>query len=531
MWEYNLDSKSWSQHANPTTVGGPNSDGGNQPVQRSAEGAGVNVPEIGRGYYFGGHQDDHTTEGWSNQVERIYLKSLIEFTFPGVSNPSASNSAAGSDGLWRNITEGGLQDTAGFTERADGVLIFVPGYGKQGIIVGLAGGSADKFTQMNVIDVFDIDSSTWYKQATTGKYPGIRVNPCAVAASAADGTSTQVYMYGGQNLQPPGSQEQYDDMWILTIPSFTWISVDTSSQATPGGRSGHTCNIWNSQMVVVGGYVGPDLACDSPGIYVFDTSKLSWENSYNTLKGGNDLNQQSSQSKDPKGLSGSFGYAVPGSVQSIIGGNSQGAATVTKPAQTATDGPLATGQAITYTITNSAGVVTTTATPSGGGSVTGTTEKKSSGPNVVAIVVGVIAGFFALLAAYLGFCAYLYRRQLSLYKNHVAMAQRANLGMPSGADKAMLGGFYKGSQADSSPSRLQKNSTEGSSAQHSGSGRGAAGGYSAVPQIAADRLGRTHTRDGSTASSSTDGIMSAQEPSFVGVLLNPRRSLRVINRD
>ena len=40
---------------------------------------------------------------------------------------------------------------------------------------------------MNVIDVYDIATSTWYKQATSGSTPDIRVNPCAVVASAADG--------------------------------------------------------------------------------------------------------------------------------------------------------------------------------------------------------------------------------------------------------------------------------------------------------------------------------------------------------
>ena len=35
----------------------------------------------------------------------------------------------------------------------------------------------------------------------------------------------------------------------------------------------------------------------------------------------------------------------------------------------------------------------------------------------------------------------------------------------------------------------------------------------------------------STANSSTEDLMTGQEPSFIGVLLNPRRSLRVVNRD
>jgi len=80
---------------------------------------------------------------------------------------------------------------------------------------------------MNVIDVYDIANSIWYKQATSGPTLKYRVNPCAVAASAADGSSTHVYMFGGQNLLPDGSQTQYNDMWILTIPSFIWIQIDT----------------------------------------------------------------------------------------------------------------------------------------------------------------------------------------------------------------------------------------------------------------------------------------------------------------
>ena len=39
---------------------------------------------------------------------------------------------------------------------------------------------------MNVIDVYDIANSTWYKQSTSGKTPEYRVNPCAVVAAAAE---------------------------------------------------------------------------------------------------------------------------------------------------------------------------------------------------------------------------------------------------------------------------------------------------------------------------------------------------------
>ena len=63
LWQYDIASSKWTETEKPQTSAGNNSDGGNQPVLGSAEGAGVSVPELGRGYYFAGHQDPYTTPG------------------------------------------------------------------------------------------------------------------------------------------------------------------------------------------------------------------------------------------------------------------------------------------------------------------------------------------------------------------------------------------------------------------------------------------------------------------------------------
>lgn len=98
--------------------------------------------------------DGYTTEGWDLSVPRVYLKSFIEYTFPGYTNNEVESlkgdKTAGAGGAWRNITEGGLQESAGFTERADGVLVYVPGFGKQGIILGLAGGTNATFVSVSI---------------------------------------------------------------------------------------------------------------------------------------------------------------------------------------------------------------------------------------------------------------------------------------------------------------------------------------------------------------------------------------------
>ena len=373
---------------------------------------------------------------------------------------------------------------------------------------------------MNVINVFDIATSTWYKQSTAGRYPTLRVNPCAVAASAPDGSSTNIYMYGGQNLIPYKNQTQFGDMWILTIPSFTWIEVDTKGQSVPPARVGHSCHIWDGQIVVVGGY-NTDLAggCEN-GYYVFSATNLTWQNKFNALSGANDAkntqNQQPVQASDPFALGGSYGYQVPVPVQSVVGGKEYGGATITAPAQSATAGPLATGKPITYTITGANGAVVTetgtaTSVPGGG----------HSGPNIGAIVAGVVAGFFAVLAAYLGFCTWVYRRQLALYKNHVAMTQRAAAaGGPN--EKA---GFLATTSTQGSSVGKTKSSTDRSSDTGAITGTpGSRNGYDVVPPMPGAPVGGN-----STANSSSEDLIG--EPTFFGVLLNPRRSLRVVNRD
>ncbi|GAB1726830.1 hypothetical protein NU195Hw_g6954t1 [Hortaea werneckii] len=584
LWGYQIDEQRWVEHDNPTTSSGENAPSDGDAVQRAAEGAGVSVPSLGRGFYFGGHQDAYTTQGWSIQVPRIYLQSLLEFTFPGCANDQVN---ALGDG-----------QTA---EQKEPIATSPKGDCK----------TVQVLPNMNNIDVYDIARSTWYKQSTSGPTPEIRVNPCAVIAAAPDGSSYNIYMFGGQRLQPYGSQEQYDDMWILTLPSFTWIEVDMSGQSVPYGRSGHSCNIWDGQMVMVGGYVGDQLSCESPGIYVFDLSNCQWvqeftalspgkdgssspsagsgttgdededttnaESTFNSTGSNNPLNQQPAQianDTDPGGLEGSYGYRVPQIVIDKIGGDENGGATVTTPVVTATDGPLATGSATTYTLTNDP---TSTSQPSSsddndensnGGSKTkddpnpnnnksSSSDSQGNNPNIPAIVVGTICGLLFLLALYLAFCAYIYRAQLGLYRRHVEMMNRRQqrIGSEEEEDEKLPAAGFPGagllmaastdgrsgsSSGKNSSERSTKNGRRGGGGGAMWNGGGGGGGIHERYQNgnAPPLMGQpnphpmtTTGEGGGSERSSTEDLLAGQEPSFVGVLLNPRRSLKVVNRD
>jgi hypothetical protein len=214
---------------------------------------------------------------------------------------------------------------------------------------------------------------------------------------------------------------------------------------------------------------------------------------------------------------------VPDVVISVIGGNAQGGATVTAPAQTPDGGPLKTGGPIIYSTVTSSSTATATANP-GGNSGSG---NKSSGPNIGAIVAGVIAGVLFVIVCYLAFCAWLYRKRLELYKRHVEMAQRQALNekkpttipglIPTGA------GSSSGGSNDRRPWTASENASgKGSRNRTNDWGEGYTEAY------------RTHT----AGQDSVDGFLMRPEdllagntPSFWGTVLAPRRSLRVVNRD
>lgn len=336
-------------------------------------------------------------------------------------------------------------------------------------------------------------------------------------------------MFGGQNLQPYGNQTQKDDMWILSVPSFTWIEVDQDSQSVPPARAGHSCHVWDGQMIVIGGYVGAELSCDSPGIYVFNMSSLSWSDQFTSLTGGkalqdytggdsigNPLAQQANQRgfNASAGVEGSYGYRVPEAVQKVIGGGATGGATLTAPVQTPTGGPLVSGKPITYTMTGPNGALYTeivASSGSGGG---------DSGPNVAAIIAGVVAGIFAVIAGYFAFCAWIYRKQVAIWKKHAATVTAA-------AEKR-----------DNTFTSSKISSDRGLGTMAGSTAGGVAAGSFDIQRGSGENIsyggaGRDWERR-SSVGSVTEDLLDGNEPSFWGtrgVLLNPRRSLRVINRD
>ncbi|KAL0258908.1 hypothetical protein SLS55_006412 [Diplodia seriata] len=135
------------------------------------------------------------------------------------------------------------------------------------------------------------------------------------------------YLYGG--IDPTNTTTGpilYDDIYILSLPSFTWTRVF-------GGESprwGHTCHlVGNRQMLTVGGTIdafvydvetqtqttinASALTCDweTKGVAVLDMSTMKWGSVFDAYAAA---------------------YRVPDAVVGAIGGGAEGGATATAPA-------------------------------------------------------------------------------------------------------------------------------------------------------------------------------------------------------
>lgn len=104
-------------------------------------------------------------------------------------------------------------------------------------------------------------------------------------------------MYGGRGNE----HVFYDDIWVLSLPSFTWTKVYQGTSP----RYGHTCHsVGNRTMITVGGAANSNYdstPCDweTKGVGVLDMSDLTWGSVFSATDGD---------------------YGVPFHVAAVIGG-------------------------------------------------------------------------------------------------------------------------------------------------------------------------------------------------------------------
>ena len=261
MWEYDMAGDIWNAVDTSGVLG-----------TIPSWGANAEAPDQGLAFYLGGQTDRGTANSTS-----FLGNDTIGAAGMVVIQP-ATNTI-------KNIT--GLSEIK--TNRQGGGLVYVDNYGPAGVLV-LVGGQTetDGYLPMDQIKVFDIhsldltDSSSsgnniWYSQTATGDIPNARVDFCLVAAPAQDNSSTSIYLYGGTS-----NGTIFDDVYVLSLPSFTWVKVFTGQDA----RWSVTCHfVPPRQMITVGGggkssNISSDCDWEQKSLAVLDLSTIGWGSVY-----------------------------------------------------------------------------------------------------------------------------------------------------------------------------------------------------------------------------------------------------------
>ena len=120
--------------------------------------------------------------------------------------------------------------------------------------------------------------TTRYTQQTSGDIPAQLTLFCSVVATAADNSSYNIYIYGGYD-GIDSSHATSDDVYVLSIPSFTWVKVYSGTRTH--GRSGHKCvKVYPDQMFVLGGIHQGSVWREGGIVQVFNLNTLRFQDSY-----------------------------------------------------------------------------------------------------------------------------------------------------------------------------------------------------------------------------------------------------------
>ncbi|KAI9811507.1 MAG: hypothetical protein M1832_000882 [Thelocarpon impressellum] len=289
LWSYDTIGDSWN-------VSAPAS----KQIERVAYGAGVAVNESGLAYYYGGWLGNKSVAGWTGPA--MATSTLIQYDMV--------------KDQWTNNTG---PDMVG---RAEGIMVHIPA--SDGGMLVYFGGISTPFGNetavgepMDTIRLYDIANSKWYNQTATGDVPEKRRRFCGGVTWAEDQSSYNIYLYGGMGMEP--NTVGFDDVYILSLPSFTWLKwypTEPGTQAYP--HHSLSCNVINgAQMLIIGGSFPTSSACDAPTVWGTHNLNLGKDNAANSQWALFQTNLTK--------------YRVPEELIAKIGGTAAGGATKLEP--------------------------------------------------------------------------------------------------------------------------------------------------------------------------------------------------------
>ncbi|PTU23593.1 hypothetical protein P175DRAFT_0476114 [Aspergillus ochraceoroseus IBT 24754] len=357
-----------------------NTDLDNDVTRYITSGAGVSSPSENLGFYVSGMRapnwgpiyDNQSATTLSSQMIKVDMSQMRDSRWYNVSLPQFVPPRANAEAVWIPVSEQGILVLIG------GVIYPEFIFTSSGLDSGQQNASERSSPAfMDTVSIYDIANDQWYLQNTTGDIPPQLTQFCSVYATASDGTSHNIYIYGGYDGLSP-THIPSDDVYVLSLPSFEWIKLYSGDSRTHG-RKAHKCvKPYPDRMLVLGGSsIDPSSCIDM--IQVFNLNTGRFQDTYNPAQWNT--------------------YQVPDLVSGRIGGDSTGGATKTAP-NSWTNSSLAQVFAASYTktiatwypynTTSHNSTPTPVPVPSGG----------SSGfPAWAGAIIGVLLGLLLIVAA------------------------------------------------------------------------------------------------------------------------------------
>ncbi|KAK4228236.1 hypothetical protein QBC38DRAFT_161835 [Podospora fimiseda] len=108
-----------------------------------------------------------------------------------------------------------------------GGMIFVPNFGRQGILVSMEGDQDGRIEEDDLIpfrriQVYDMENQRWFEQKATGEIPQLRKEFC-IAGAASNNNIYEILVYAGYDGELGSTAIPCGSAFVLTIPGFYWV--------------------------------------------------------------------------------------------------------------------------------------------------------------------------------------------------------------------------------------------------------------------------------------------------------------------
>ncbi|OHE99462.1 hypothetical protein CORC01_05262 [Colletotrichum orchidophilum] len=245
IWEFDVDGGGWSKSDDFSV-----SNNG-EIVDRPGAAAFCDASTLNRSYIFEGYVQKRSSPenaAYASSSDFRFLEGMLELDTAERSQPKLTN----------------ISVPTYVGPRMNGAMVHIP-VGEKGIIVNIGGqttrdptpygvqiksaNAGNVNTNLSFVDIYDIETGFWFRQETFGlpDIPTGRSDICAVLVPATDASSWNIYMIAG--VENYATYITSEEIWVLTLPTFTWILVHTRAD----GMYGHTCHAAGENLLIVGG--------------------------------------------------------------------------------------------------------------------------------------------------------------------------------------------------------------------------------------------------------------------------------------